>query len=261
MTTISGEVLKSNSVVQIETCVEDANPPRGTCTGPFKVATEYTVARPPAASFTACAAWDAPILYPVQRAISGARECVIPLTDTLPQAWPVPDKPLSYFAPFDPNEASNLALRFCTDVTSQKIKIVPPKEATESGYELGECKRYTENSFRIAAERYSGGKRLAAAGHNISMSLVYDTRACPADLDVTTHGGVDLAEYGVDKCHDAFKTHIIGECTFKDDYVKNLGLGNFSAIGGVFFRDCMRWTIVAVDDSQAPPDVLYGQDW
>jgi hypothetical protein len=265
MTTISGEALKPNSVVQIETCVEDANPPRGTCTGSFKVATEYTVTRPPAASFTSCASWQPP-LPTVNRALNDELACVIPMGGFFPTAWPVPTKPLSYLVPFDPNEASDLVLQFCTDLTNQKIKIVPPKEATEPGSELGECKRYTENSFRIAVERFNGEKRLAFSGHNISIALAYDTRGCPADPNVSTDGGgVDMAKYGVDQCHDGFINNVVNKCTFPPAYVKGKNLagtwGNFSAIGGLFFRDCMRWTLVAVDDSQAPPDILYGQNF
>jgi hypothetical protein len=46
-----------------------------------------------------------------------------------------------------------------------------------------------------------------------------------------------------------------------DKDVKQMNLDNFTCVGGVAWKDCMRWTLVAIDDLKAPDDTLYGQPW
>jgi hypothetical protein len=46
-----------------------------------------------------------------------------------------------------------------------------------------------------------------------------------------------------------------------DKDVKQMNLDKFTCVGGVAWLDCMRWTLVAIDDLKAPDDTLYGQPW
>ncbi|KAK5225039.1 hypothetical protein LTR47_001351 [Exophiala xenobiotica] len=243
------ENFNPTSVVDIYTCVEEAAFGHTSCTGTFEFATASTFTKPPDASFTSCGSWNPPISGFPKNPHNGDSKCVIDVKKNVPQSWPskIGDAPVSYFSPFDPNEVIAVAGKFCAALRSQKIKLVP---------HVGECKRYSENQFRVAQEQTGPASQYSLKGRNITIGLAFDQDTCSVEVNA-----IDFATYPASRCQSTFSEVILQRCMLADKDVKQMNLDKFTCVGGVAWLDCMRWTIVAIDDLKAPDDTLYGQPW
>lgn len=99
---------------------------------------------------------------------------------------------------------------------------------------------------------------LALYNYRVTVGLVFDYNGCKGPDD-KHKDGIDFSQYGSKKCQDNFKEVLVDKCKFSDKFVKeatNIGANKW--IGGMGWRDCMRWTVIAADEKFAAPETLPG---
>ncbi|KAJ9608702.1 hypothetical protein H2200_006473 [Cladophialophora chaetospira] len=147
-------------------------------------------------------------------------------------------------SPFDTDngDASPPAV-FCNRLEDGNIIIV--SDVLESldtpnwPYSRGECQGFY-------------GEKMTKLGYNITIQLVYDSAGCDNNDKYAT--GINMTDYGWKNCRDVFHDKILNNCQFSDKTTDHLGLGDSNMVGGVYWQDCMRWTIISVKDDLSQID-------
>lgn len=194
--------------------------------------------------------------------------CAVRVEDEVPNPWPT-NGPISNFSPFDATEAIILAGMFCQELDNQNITIyqgpLPPSWGWDEPIApRAECKRYSEDVYRKSLEGSGGGTQYSLHGRNMTISVAWasDSEACGKDLPPgQLYDTVSFRDLGAQNCQATFVNFTINPCKLSDLYVHDANLGRFTSVGGIYWNTCLRWTIVAIEDSLAPPDVLFGYSW
>lgn len=160
---------------------------------------------------------------------------------------------------------------FCQELEDQSIILVEGPLGAEAPFgttgwsqprdQLGECKRYSEDVYRKSLEASGGGTQYSLQGRNITISLAWDNDGCQVALEPTPYRAVNFGTYGVQNCQSMFVNNTINACKLSNQYLHDTNLGKFTSVGGIYWENCLRWTIVAIEDSLAPPDTLFGYSW
>ncbi|KAI1608154.1 hypothetical protein EDD36DRAFT_106314 [Exophiala viscosa] len=212
------------------------------CLGPWQLQTVITT-QPPASEKTAyCASWTAPFST-TSPAEASVLNCATPVsgsaTKKLPTAWPS-DSPFSPFGDmsFEINE-------FCETITKDQIFLNDGEPNGQSS--PAECALYSVPfQNQVTLNEYP-----------IVIALTFDYNGCSSPTD-QYRNGINMSAYGSKDCINGFTKNLVQKCKFSDNQVKkwNLEQWKLNTIGGMYWQDCMRWTLMAVNWSAAPPDIL-----
>ena len=100
------------------------------------------------------------------------------------------------------------------------------------------------------------GEQYTLAGYGLLFGIAYDVLGCKPDDEY--RDGITFRDWSPDgKCRETMMDNIVDKCTLKDKdkdvwHDEKLGIDKeFDTFGGIFWQDCMRFTVVAV-----PPDTV-----
>ncbi|KAG9791646.1 hypothetical protein KCU88_g1038, partial [Aureobasidium melanogenum] len=193
-----------------------------------------------------CASWTAPFST-TSPAKAGVLNCAAPTdasstSDDLP--WPL------VIEPFHPDEA--IIKDFCQFMVLDDITI---KNADPNGNTSpAQCARYAASTDLLnVQEPVADGNQY----YYLVLAVAFDYNGCSSPND-KHKDGISFKDYGADKCRDVLWKSVANKCKF--DHAKKMGISSYPAIGGMYWKDCMRWTVVAVVDDHGPPDTLEGHN-
>ena len=110
----------------------------------------------------------------------------------------------------------------------------PPK-----GISLAECYRFRGSDTNTYGDN----------GHDVVVQITSDKLGCKYDGDECKDDFclkyIEFEHYDVEKCVENFSK--LKDCGEKRDSAWNNR-------GGIYFSDCMRWTILTQDNGKLPPD-------
>ncbi|KAL2429541.1 hypothetical protein ABEF95_006413 [Exophiala dermatitidis] len=117
-----------------------------------------------------------------------------------------------------------------------------------------QCARYAASTDLLKVqEPVSDGNQY----YYLVLAVAFDYNGCSSPND-KHKDGISFKDYGADKCRDVLWKSVANKCKF--NHAKKMGLSSYPAIGGMYWKDCMRWTVVAVVDDHGPPDTLEGHN-
>ncbi|RVX66543.1 hypothetical protein B0A52_09419 [Exophiala mesophila] len=151
--------------------------------------------------------------------------------------------------PFQPfRDPKALIAEFCNMLETFELVIVP-REPGQDKESQGEC-----HNFYVEPT----AEALALYNYRVTVGVVFDYNGCKGPDDKHKEG-IDFSKYGSKKCRDNFKDLLVDKCKFSDHFVKDgTNMGPNKWIGGMAWKDCMRWTVIAPDEKFAAPDTLPG---
>ncbi|KIW72780.1 hypothetical protein PV04_00955 [Phialophora macrospora] len=88
-------------------------------------------------------------------------------------------------------------------------------------------------------------------GYPVVFQVAFDFNGCASPTD-KYRNGVYMPDYGTDDCYHAFQDLLLKKCLLSEEERELLKLGLYPAVGGMLFKDCMRWTIMAPRLDLAP---------
>ena len=127
-----------------------------------------------------------------------------------------------------------------------KNAFIGPGEPSDSS-SPGECISYTPTVAK--------GLELALGGYGITVTVSWDALGCKEDDKYMK--GVNIKEWGEDKCRNTIWDNVVKKCAEKHIPDDLKVPADYDNLGGVFFQDCMRFIVVAVKDDKKPPDTLH----
>ncbi|ETI28658.1 hypothetical protein G647_01109 [Cladophialophora carrionii CBS 160.54] len=86
----------------------------------------------------------------------------------------------------------------------------------------------------------------------IVFGLAFDYNGCSSATD-KHRNGINMPDYGTSDCYHAFESLLVEKCIFTNDVMAQMKMGKYPVIGGMLFKDCMRWTVMAPRHDLAPP--------
>ncbi|KAK4935755.1 hypothetical protein LTR10_023255 [Elasticomyces elasticus] len=212
------------------------------CLGPWQLQTIITTDPPASEKSLYCESWTAPFST-TSPAKASVLNCATPVsgsaTKELPTAWPS-DSP---FSPF--GDMSFEISDFCESITKDQIFLNDGDPNGQSS--PAECALYSAPfQNQIAVNEYP-----------IVIGLTFDYNGCDSPTD-KYRNGVNMSSYGSKECINVFTNNLVKKCKFNDNEVKKWNLEQWkqNTIGGMYWQDCMRWTLMAVNWSAAPPNIL-----
>ncbi|KAL2410770.1 hypothetical protein ABEF91_001043 [Exophiala dermatitidis] len=216
------------------------------CTASATLVTVLPTVPPQSEQSEVCASWTAPFST-TSPAKAGVLNCAAPTdasstTDDLP--WPL------VIEPFHPDEA--IIKDFCQFMVLDDITI---KNADPNGNTSpAQCARYAASTDLLnVQEPVADGNQY----YYLVLAVAFDYNGCSSPND-KHKDGISFKDYGADKCRDVLWKSVANKCKF--DHAKKMGISSYPAIGGMYWKDCMRWTVVAVVDDHGPPDTLEGHN-
>ena len=157
--------------------------------------------------------------------------------------WDSHDAPWNWFK----TEDSYLKV-FCGLLVDKDVLFGPGEPTDDSS--PGECISFTP--------RVAGGTERALGGLGITVTVSWDALGCEKNDEYMK--GVNIKKWGETKCRNTIWDNVVKKCRedhIPDDLKVPKGYDN---LGGVFFQDCMRFVVVAVQDNIKPPDTLFNAD-
>ncbi|KIV94899.1 hypothetical protein PV10_02620 [Exophiala mesophila] len=236
---------RSFSEVQFWTCDGWSVSGSSSCTESFHPASTGITVPPLVELRSACGQYSAPISL-TEPAKANQHDCATPVkaaaTSTVAHNW---DAGLA-FQPFRDPKA--LIAEFCNMLETFELVIVP-REPGQDKESQGEC-----HNFYVEPT----AEALALYNYRVTVGVMFDYNGCKGPDDKHKEG-IDFSKYGSKKCRDNFKDLLVDKCKFSDQFVKDgTNMGPNKWIGGMAWKDCMRWTVIAPDEKFAAPDTLPG---
>lgn len=208
----------------------------------FPASTVITIP-PLAEQRSACASYIAPISI-TEPAKANRHNCATPVrgsaTASIPNTW-------EEGLPFQPfGNPKSLIADFC-DLLERFGHIIKPGIPTDDTESPGEC-----HTFHVDLAQTD----LALYNYRVTITLAFDHNGCDGPSDKYRHG-IDFTNYGSRKCQDRFKHDLVDKCRFPHAIVgKSTNMGPNEWIGGVLWKDCLRWTVIAADEKFRAPETL-----
>ncbi|EXJ78811.1 hypothetical protein A1O1_09213 [Capronia coronata CBS 617.96] len=199
---------------------------------------------PPSEQTEICGSWMGP-LTTSSPAMVGKYNCAFPTDGTGLPGVNSPD----VLQPFRPDE--DLIDDFCKYMVLNDITIYSGRPDGKKA--PGECAHY------VMGRLLNQEELPFSANNNFGMTIAvaFDYNGCSSPDD-KHKDGISFSDYGEHKCHDNLWKTLVNKCQF--DNPEKMGLSKFPAVGGLLWKDCMRWTVLSVSDSYTPPDTLSGHD-
>ncbi|OAP59637.1 hypothetical protein AYL99_06935 [Fonsecaea erecta] len=236
----------SYSEVSIFTCDGVAAFGSASCTDSWGLKTVSTTVPSPDDQTTYCAHWTA-FTTTTSPAMYGVLNCATPVsgkaTSTVATAW-------NSGLPWSPFQLDTGPIdAFCQSLVDRNIVFyqgIAITAASSAGLvSPGECEQFAS----VDGSKFS---------YNLTLGLAFDFNGCQSPTGTPFVNGVSMKEYGGEKCVQTFWNHLNEKCQFSDSDAKKRGLGQYTRVGGMYWADCMRWTIIAARSDLSPPDTVDG---
>ncbi|EXJ64710.1 hypothetical protein A1O7_01048 [Cladophialophora yegresii CBS 114405] len=85
----------------------------------------------------------------------------------------------------------------------------------------------------------------------IVFALHFDYNGCSSPTD-KHRNGIHMPDYGTDDCYHNFEQVLVENCLFTINAVNEMKIGAYPIVGGMLFKDCMRWTVMAPRSDLGP---------
>ncbi|OAL22930.1 hypothetical protein AYO22_06838 [Fonsecaea multimorphosa] len=216
------------------------------CTDSWGLETVSTTVPPASEQTSYCAHWTA-FTTTTSPAKAGVLNCATPVsgkaTSTVATTW---NSGLP-FSPFQLDEGP--ISNFCQSLVDRNIVIYQGLEVTSASssgvVSPGECDLFPSD----------GNSKF---DYELTIGLAFDFNGCASPTGTPYVNGISMKAYGKDKCVSNFMSQLNDKCEFSDSDAKKRGLGQWTKVGGMYFEDCMRWTIIAARNDLSPPDTVDG---
>ncbi|KIW77733.1 hypothetical protein Z517_07566 [Fonsecaea pedrosoi CBS 271.37] len=239
-------IARSYSEVSIFTCDGEAAFGSASCTDSWGLKTVSTTVPNADEQTSYCAHWTA-FTTTTSPAKAGVVNCATPVsgqaTSAVATVW-------NSGLPFSPFQLDKGPIKkFCKKLVDRDIVLYQGLSfAATSSSEVvspGECDLFPSNGD-------------SAFDYDLTIGLAFDYNGCPSPTGTPLVNGVSMKKYGQDKCVSTFWNHITKECDFSNSEAKKRGLGQWTRVGGMYWADCMRWTLIAARKDLSPPDTVDG---
>ncbi|KAH0841271.1 hypothetical protein FOPE_06396 [Fonsecaea pedrosoi] len=239
-------IARSYSEVSIFTCDGEAAFGSASCTDSWGLKTVSTTVPNADEQTSYCAHWTA-FTTTTSPAKAGVVNCATPVsgqaTSAVATVW-------NSGLPFSPFQLDKGPIKkFCKKLVDRDIVLYQGLSfAATSSSEVvspGECDLFPSNGD-------------SEFDYDLTIGLAFDYNGCPSPTGTPLVNGVSMKKYGQDKCVSTFWNHITKECDFSNSEAKKRGLGQWTRVGGMYWADCMRWTLIAARKDLSPPDTVDG---
>ncbi|OQV04771.1 hypothetical protein CLAIMM_09604 [Cladophialophora immunda] len=237
---------RSYSEVSIFTCDGVAAFDSASCTDSWGLQTVSTTVPSADEQTSYCAHWTA-FTTTTSPAMAGVLNCATPVsgkaTSTVATAW-------NSGLPWSPFQLDTGPIsKFCQSLVDRNIVFyqgIAITAASSSGLvSPGECDLFPSH----------GDSKF---DYELTIGLAFDFNGCASPTGTPFVNGISMKDYGEQKCISTFWNHLNDKCKFSDSDAKKRGLGQWTRVGGIYWADCMRWTIIAARSDLSPPDNVDG---